>query len=43
LHIGKRGQTKRLTGRRPLRRRRCALDCSAVLDEEEEEEEEKKE
>jgi hypothetical protein len=30
LQIGKRGQTTELNGRSPLRRRRCALDCSSI-------------
>jgi len=34
-----RGQKADLTGISPLRRQRCALDCSAIEEEEEEEEE----
>jgi hypothetical protein len=30
LRTGKRGQSTELTGRSPLRRRRSALDCSAI-------------
>jgi hypothetical protein len=40
LKTGKRGQKAELTGRSPLRRRRSALDGSAIREEKEEEEEE---
>ena len=35
LTTGKKGQKTELTGKRPLRRRRSALDCSATEEEEE--------
>jgi len=35
LKTGKRGQKTQLTGRSPLRRRRSALDCSAIKEKEE--------
>jgi hypothetical protein len=34
LTTGKKGQKTELTGKRPLRRRRSALDCSATEEEE---------
>jgi hypothetical protein len=37
LQTGMRGQKADLTGISPLRRQRCALDCSAIEEEEEEE------
>ena len=36
LQTGKRGDKTDLTGRSPLRRRRCTLDCSVEEEEEEE-------
>ena len=36
LQIGKRSQKAERTGRSPLRRRRSAMDCSAIEEEEEE-------
>jgi hypothetical protein len=43
LEIGKGSQKTRLTGRSPSRRRKSALDCSAIEEDEEEEEEEEEE
>jgi len=37
LHIGKRGKKSEVTGRCPVKRRRAAMDCSAIEEEEEEE------
>ena len=34
LQIGNKGQKTELTGRRPLKRRRSALDCRAIEEEE---------
>ena len=34
LQIGKRGQKTALTGSSPFRRRKSALDCSAIKEEE---------
>ena len=38
LQTGKRGQKTELTGRRPLRRRRSALDCRIIEEEKEQQE-----
>jgi hypothetical protein len=34
LQIGKRGQKTEMIGKFPLRRRMCAMDCSAIEEEE---------